>query len=226
MALALACLATLPAAASGSVAKFVVKDSCNGDLACSKFNGGMPLPIVTYLAASGEANRVAVARSGDPSRSPTPARRSLPRRVPAVERTRSRAGDPRARSGPGFDAQLGDGDDSLAVAGSLGVAATLDGGDGNDTLTGGADDDTLAGGLGADRLDGGAGENILSFSARSDGVTVDLASGRSSDGDSFTRLETVHGGAGADRLLGGPRRTSSAAGRAPTSCAARAATTR
>ena len=62
---ALACLAALPAAASGSTAKIVIKDSCNGDLACSKYNGGTPLPIVTYVAAAGEANRVAVARAGD-----------------------------------------------------------------------------------------------------------------------------------------------------------------
>ena len=49
--LAVACLAVLPATASGATARIVVKDSCNGDLACSKYAAGFPVPVVTYLAA-------------------------------------------------------------------------------------------------------------------------------------------------------------------------------
>jgi Ca2+-binding RTX toxin-like protein len=203
---ALACLATLPAAASGSTAKIVIKDSCNGDLACSKYNGGTPLPIVTYVAAAGEANLVAVARAGDVITISDPAATIAPE-APC------QAVDPHqvacsAAPGPvgisGFDAHLADGDDTLSIAGILGTASTLDGGDGSDTLRAGPDDDTLDGGPGADRLDGGAGEDVLSFSGRSAGVVVDGAAGRTSDGDAYTGIETVLGGAGADRLLGGP----------------------
>ena len=206
VAAALGCLAALPGAAMGATAKVVIKDSCGDDLACSKYSGGSPLPIVTYLGGPGEANRVAVARTGDVITISDPGA-AIAAEAPC------QAVDPHqvtctAGSGAipisGFEAQLGDGDDALAIAGSLGTATALDGGAGSDTLTGGQDDDTLAGGLGADRLDGGAGEDVLSFSARPDGVVVDVASGRSGDGDSFTGLETVLGGAGADRLLGGP----------------------
>jgi RTX calcium-binding nonapeptide repeat (4 copies) len=206
LALAVTCLAALPAAAFGSTAKVVIKDSCNGDLACSKYNGGTPLPIVTYVGASGESNRVAVARTGDvltisdPGAAIAPA---APCQAIDAHQVTCTAGSG-AVPISGFDAQLGDGDDTLAIAGSLGTASTLDGGPGSDTLTGGQEDDVLDGGPGADRLEGGAGEDVLDFSARSDGVVVDAASGRTSDGDSFTGLETVLGGAGADRLLGGP----------------------
>jgi hypothetical protein len=202
---ALACLAALPAAASGSTARIVVKDSCNGDLACSKYNGGTPLPIVTYVATAGEANRVAVARTGDAITISDPGA-AIAAEAPcqAVDPHQVTCTSPGPVGISGFDAQLADGDDTLSIAGSLGTASTLDGGHGSDTLTGGPDDDTLDGGPGADRLDGGAGEDVLSFNARSAGVMVDVASGRSSDGDSFTSLEAVLGGAGADRLLGGP----------------------
>jgi Ca2+-binding RTX toxin-like protein len=157
------------------------------------------------VAATGEANRVAVARTGDAITISDPGA-AIAAEAPcqAVDPHQVTCTPPGPVGISGFDAQLGDGDDTLAIAGSLGTASTLDGGDGSDSLTGGQDDDTLAGGPGADRLDGGAGEDVLSFSARSAGVVVDVASGHSSDGDSFTGLETVLGGAGADRLLGGP----------------------
>ena len=65
LAAALVTLAVLPAGASAATAKIVIGDSCGSDVACSKYNGGMPLTIVTYLGAPGEANRLAVSRTAD-----------------------------------------------------------------------------------------------------------------------------------------------------------------
>jgi Ca2+-binding RTX toxin-like protein len=204
--LAVACLAALPATASGATVKIVVRDSCNGDLACSKYAAGFPVPVVTYLAAGGEANRVAVARTGDiVTISDLGVAIAAEAPCLAVDSHHVACAASSGTTGiAGFDAQLGDGDDTLAIAGGLGTTTRIDGGDGSDGLSGGEDEDTLAGGLGADRLDGRDGHDNLSFSARPDGVVVDFASGRSSDGDVFSRMEQATGGDGADRLLGGP----------------------
>ncbi len=98
----------------------------------------------------------------------------------------------------------------------------LDGGSGADTLrgdgganplNGGPGDDTLIGGLGADLLTGGGGVDTASFQdGRGTGVTADLTTGTSSDGDSFVALaglvgsesnDTLTGNAAANALLGG-----------------------
>jgi Ca2+-binding RTX toxin-like protein len=67
--------------------------------------------------------------------------------------------------GPGrwLMADLGPGDDSLVVEGSLlGVGGVrLAGGDGNDTIKGGPEDDLIESGPGADKLYGGAGADGL-----------------------------------------------------------------
>jgi Ca2+-binding RTX toxin-like protein len=204
--LAVACLAVLPATASGANVKIVVKDSCADDVGCSKYSAGFPVPVVTYLAAAGEANRVAVARTGGiVTISDSGAAIAAEAPCLAVDTHHVACSASSGTTGiAGFDAQLGDGDDTLTIAGGLGTTTTIDGGDGSDGLRGGEDEDTLAGGLGADRLDGGDGHDNLSFSARPDGVVVDFASGRSSDGDVFSRIEQATGGDGADRLLGGP----------------------
>ena len=54
-----------------------------------------------------------------------------------------------------------DGDDDIQVAGSIGRAAWLYGGDGHDRLKGGAGDDVLLGGDGEDFLAGGNGRDLL-----------------------------------------------------------------
>jgi Ca2+-binding RTX toxin-like protein len=194
----------LPASAAASTAKVTFVDSCLGDVACSKYAGGHPVPVVTYVAAAGEANRVRVARAGgDVTIADAGALIAASdgcRSLSAHEAACPAGGEPPI---PGFSAQLGDGADTLAVAGTLGSLTRVDGGEGDDALTGGVDDDTLDGGTGADRLDGGGGSDTLSFASRSAGVTVDLAAGRSSDGDVLASFEAVDGGAGPDRLLAG-----------------------
>jgi uncharacterized repeat protein (TIGR01451 family) len=73
------------------------------------------------------------------------------------------------------------GNDKISVAPSLGIAAVLFGGDGNDSLTGGSAADELDGGSGNDTLNGGGGNDILC----------------GGDGN-----DTVSGGAGNDELGG------------------------
>jgi large repetitive protein len=60
-----------------------------------------------------------------------------------------------------LNATGGSGNDSFAVSGA--VAATLDGGAGNDTITAGTGSDTITGGSGADILTGGAGADTFVF---------------------------------------------------------------
>jgi len=55
----------------------------------------------------------------------------------------------------------GDGDDTLHIAGSIGVSVTLIGGPGNDSLKGGGGDDVIIGGDGIDLLVGGSGRDVL-----------------------------------------------------------------
>ena len=208
-------------------------NSCGGDLACSKYDGGYPVPIVTYDAAPGEANRVTVSRAGDTITAGRSGRHghgggAVPhgRRAPAHMSRAQRRAWPQPTLFEIFDVRLGDGADTLAITGSLGAATTLDAGDGDDVLTGGPDADILVGGLGADRLDGGAGADLLSFAARTDDVMVVVPARRTSDGDTFKGIESIAGGEGDDRLLGGSRADEFSGAGAPTSCAAAVAATR
>ncbi len=97
---------------------------------------------------------------------------------------------------------------------------TLSGGAGNDSLDGGTDNDVVYGGLGNDALLGGAGNDILrgdagadiinggdgidraDYSSSSVGVTVNLTTGTSSDGDTLTGIENLLGSAYDDVLFG------------------------
>jgi Ca2+-binding RTX toxin-like protein len=88
----------------------------------------------------------------------------------------------------------GDGDDLLI------------GGDGADTLTGGLGDDVLRGGAGNDTIDGGAGYDVLDLSDATGAVTVNYATGTASGGgigtDTFSGIESILFGAGADQITG------------------------
>src|SRR4051812_42304442 len=76
------------------------------------------------------------------------------------------------------------------------VAATIDGGDGNDLILGGSGDDLLMGGNGNDRIVGGAGNDSISGGAGRDA----LFGGAGDDTiDAFdTEADQVAGGAGND----------------------------
>jgi Ca2+-binding RTX toxin-like protein len=96
-------------------------------------------------------------------------------------------------------ADLGPGDDSLLVEGSLSGAQNvrIAGGLGNDTIKGGSEDDLIEGGYGADRLYGGAGADGLIGSRP--GPTY-LYGGP--DGD----LLAAGGGCAGGAIVGGPGR--------------------
>lgn len=69
----------------------------------------------------------------------------------------------------------------------------LFGNDGDDTLFGAGGDDEFRGGVGADQIDGGAGFDIAVYNSLefTEDLTVDLASGVVSEGDTLTNIEGV-----------------------------------
>lgn len=85
---------------------------------------------------------------------------------------------------------------------------------GDDTIIGGAGDDSLTGGIGADSMDGGEGLDLLDYSAETSRVLVDLQadvggaeyarffSSGAAEGDVFSNMENISGGAAADNLRG------------------------
>lgn len=93
----------------------------------------------------------------------------------------------------------GDGDDTLYGRDG---SDTLDGGTGADTLDGGSGDDFLQGGAGADTLTGGTGYDTASYADAEAGVTVNLATGTASDGDTLAGIEDLIGSDHDDTLTG------------------------
>ena len=83
---------------------------------------------------------------------------------------------------------------------------TLIGNEGVNVLTGLGGDDYLTGGAGADILDGGSGVDMVSYTASSTSVLVDLANGRGyggdAEGDIFYSIENAIGSNFGDSLVG------------------------
>lgn len=79
---------------------------------------------------------------------------------------------------------------------------------GDDTVTAGGGNDTVNPGAGANEVFGGAGEDTVGFAAGTDpnhphaAVTVDLAAGTSSSGDTLNGFEDVSGSYHGDTLIG------------------------
>ena len=92
----------------------------------------------------------------------------------------------------GFEINGNGGDDSIYLAATVPVPATLRGGPGDDRLTGGAGNDKLVGGPGNDRLTGGAGDDSLFGGSGEDQLSGGVGDDR------------LLGGSGIDALLGGP----------------------
>jgi Ca2+-binding RTX toxin-like protein len=124
----------------------------------------------------------------------------------------SGAGDDYERS----HADGGPGDDRLSGGAR---PDSLYGGGGRDELAGGAGNDVLSDGdlgdpegggarhpVDADVLDGGAGVDLVSYTARTAPVTVDLrreeGAGQAGEGDRLSGFEAATGGAGDDVLVG------------------------
>ncbi len=108
----------------------------------------------------------------------------------------------------------GSGNDSITGSASGDLLA---GGGGNDTLNGAAGNDTLRGGSGDDVIDGGAGTDLLDLSDAKGNLTIVLSNNSTipasvADGipgstgaigkDTYTNIEGVIGGSGADTITG------------------------
>ena len=94
------------------------------------------------------------------------------------------------------------GDAGANILSGLAGSDGLYGGAGNDQLFGGDGDDGLTGDAGADILNGGAGVDRADYRFYATGITVNLASGTASDGDTLTGIENVYGSAFNDVLSG------------------------
>ena len=90
----------------------------------------------------------------------------------------------------------------MAIFPGTEYADTLYGTGGADTINGLGGDDTLKGFGGADILDGGAGIDTVFYSDSRSGVTVNLATGRGSFGDTLISIENVYASAHQDFLTG------------------------
>ena len=77
---------------------------------------------------------------------------------------------------------------------------------GNQTLNGAGGNDTLIGGAGADVLNGSTGVDTADYSGDASGILVDLLSANlntgQAAGDTYSSIENLTGGAGADNLRG------------------------
>ena len=125
------------------------------------------------------------------------------------------AGNDTLDGGLGSDTLIGGaGNDRLTVGADYN-GDWLDGGDGDDTLVGGLGADTLLGGAGNDVLKGGGGNDVLDggdgidiadYSAETDAISIDLATGEVRHGgwmaDRVSGIETILAGGGADTLAG------------------------
>jgi hypothetical protein len=207
LALAIVLLLALPATASASTVSVVLADGCQGDTACSKYGGLPPVPITTFAAAPGEANRVTVRRQGGDfvvrddgatltAESPCTRVDEHTARCPVTEG---------AYGLHGLAAGLGDGDDLLSVSGDLRVETSIAGEEGEDVVEAGPEPDAIDGGPGGDRLLGGGGIDELSYATRTAPVTVDLGretGGEAGEEDGIGGFEVLVGGSGNDVLRG------------------------
>lgn len=183
-----------------------VASGCIEDLYCERQSTtGFEFEYTTISAGIGEANRVSVTREGDSwlireAGAPLAAHP----RCTAVDATAVRCPvTPTDGRIVGLRVSLGDRDDVLSVA--AGIPVTIDAGSGADRITGGPDREEIEGGPGPDRIDGGGGGDSLDFSARYAPVTVDVAAGRTGEGDAFVNVARIIGGHAGDRMDGSER---------------------
>lgn len=116
--------------------------------------------------------------------------------------------------GTDFGGELrgGPGDDHLTSPTGYARTAVLDGGGGRDELRGGAGNETFSDGdldgagpdvaPDADVFDGAGGVDTISYAQRTQPISVDLANRSGADQDVVRGIDTVVGGAGADKLSG------------------------
>jgi len=121
-------------------------------------------------------------------------------------------------TGNGGDDSIDGGDGADLLMGGQG-ADWVNGGNGVDVLYGGSGEDTLDGGASNDILIGGDGRDTASYASYDLGVWASLANPTLSNrgtayGDTYTSIENLTGGLGADKLAGdsGENQLSGAAG--------------
>jgi Ca2+-binding RTX toxin-like protein len=201
-------LGILASPASAGTVSVVTFDSCEGDVACSKYAGGHPVPVTDFTGAPGEANRVTVAREAD-AFVIRDAAFALEAKAPcqAVDANTARCPVTTGEGGiPGLQVLAADADDEAVVTGDLRVPVFLSGARGDDVLTGGGEPDEVDGGPGDDRSDGGGGIDTLQYGGRTEPITIDLKTGTGGalgEGDRHARFETAVGGQGHDAMRGG-----------------------
>ena len=109
------------------------------------------------------------------------------------------AGDSLSAPGAAFAVRLtGNGGEDSLTGGSQ--ADTLNGGSDTDSLSGGDGNDRLIGGTSADSHSGGVGADTASYEDR--GAVVATLIGASQDGDTYSLIENLEGGASSDTLTG------------------------
>lgn len=93
-------------------------------------------------------------------------------------------------------------------------ANTLVGYAGDDAISGGLGDDIIYGGAGIDQIDGGDGTDTFVATDSTAGMTIDLASGTTSDQDALTSIENITGTTFNDTIIGdaGDNRLSGSSG--------------
>ncbi|MCO4206186.1 type I secretion C-terminal target domain-containing protein, partial [Aeromonas taiwanensis] len=102
----------------------------------------------------------------------------------------------------GIQGTDGDGDTTATSTLHIGVVS----GDGSYTLTGTGGDDVLAGSSQDDVISGGGGHDLVDYSDDGAAHTINLLTGTGSggdaEGDTYSSIEGVIGGAGSDTLIG------------------------
>ena len=206
--------------AAASTARVVDAPGC--DAAQFECNGFVPgPPTVAYGAAAGESNALELSFADG-----VVTLRDLGAAISASDACTSVSAHEaacRLAGSPQFSLALGDMADTLAISGGpFALGTSIDagagddrvtGGDGRDSLSGGDGRDSLAGGAGddefraaelvaaADDMNGGEGRDTVSFTGRRQAVVATTAGVRA-EGDTFSGVEALVGGAGDDRLTG------------------------
>jgi Ca2+-binding RTX toxin-like protein len=115
-------------------------------------------------------------------------------------------------------ANADDGNDSIVLDPNVMIAASLDGGSGDDTIVGGSANDTVSGGTGNDALSGGAGNDTINGQDGNDLIFGNAGADRLDGGSGDDRVyggngtdavdntgdlaDTIFGGSGNDNLYG------------------------
>ena len=193
----------LPGTALAGTATISTELDCHGDVACSKYGGGDPIPVFAFKANPGEANSVALTQRPDGKLG---VRDETAPVTPGSGCTAVDGHEVSCTWPTSIVADLGDGNDRAAA--SLPLAVTVLGGDGADVLTGGQGADSLFGGRGVDQLAGGAGDDRLSSNAAA-GETLDGGDGndRADFSDSASALEVTLADGKVARVTGEPLAT-------------------